>query len=81
LKNLGNSELPWATLAYGVRHLQPGDTLVIRAGRYRLCDTGEDMIVPPSGTADAWISICGEEGNRPVLVGMDNLYAAFDIPM
>lgn len=78
-QNLGNSELPWASPAYGVRHLQPGDTLVIRAGRYRLCDTGEDMIVPPSGTADAWISICGEEGNRPILVGMDNLYAAFDI--
>jgi len=30
---------------------------------------------PPSGTAKAWVTITGEEGNRPMIAGRDNLFA------
>ncbi|KUK13082.1 MAG: Parallel beta-helix repeat, partial [bacterium 42_11] len=39
----------------------------------------EDVIIPNSGTSSAWVTIRGEEGNRPVLVGRNNLRAAFDL--
>ncbi len=77
--NPGTAEQPWATPAFGARQLQPGDTLIIRSGTYILRDFGEDVIVPPSGRADAWITIKGEEGDRPVLVGTDNLMAAINL--
>jgi len=78
-ENPGTWELPWATPAFGARQLQPGDTLIICGGQYILADFGEDMIIPNTGQEDAWVTIKGEEGNRPVLVGMNNLYAAFVI--
>lgn len=78
-QNPGTRELPWATPAYGARQLQPGDTMIICGGQYILADFGEDMIIPNSGQEDAWITIKGEDGNRPVLVGVNNLYAAFVI--
>jgi len=76
--NAGTEAEPWATPAYAVNHLEPGDTLIIRGGRYIL-DDYEDIISPPSGTADAWITIRGEEGDRPVLAGRDNLGLAIDL--
>jgi hypothetical protein len=75
-QNAGTSDQPWRAPAYGADQLQPGDTLVIKAGQYILSDFGEDMISPPSGQSDAWITIKGEDGVRPVLVGTNNLYAA-----
>jgi hypothetical protein len=76
----GDFSHPWATPGYGSRQLQPGDTLVILAGRYVLSEYDGDIIVPQtSGTADAWITIRGETGNRPILAGANNLIAAIDI--
>lgn len=77
--NPGTLALPWATPGYGSRQLQPGDTLIIRNGRYVLSVYDDDIITPPSGTAGAWITIKGEDGPRPVLAGRDNLFAAMDL--
>ncbi len=77
--NPGTRDRPWATPGYGSRQLQPGDTLVILGGRYVLSEYDADIITPPSGTADAWITIEGEEGNRPVLAGRNNLLTAINL--
>jgi hypothetical protein len=77
--NPGTREQPWATPGYGSRQLAPGDTLIILGGRYSLSAYDEDIIMPGSGTPNAWITIRGESGNRPVLAGSDNLAAAIDI--
>ena len=66
--NPGTSDRPWAT---------PGDTLIILCGRYTLSEYEADVITLPSGTA--WVTIRGEEGNRPVLVGRDNLLTAINL--
>jgi len=78
-QNPGSLEKPWATPGYGSRQLQPGDTLVILGGRYVLREYDADIISPPSGNADAWITIKGEEGNRPTLAGRDNLLTAINL--
>ncbi len=77
--NPGTRERPWATPGYGSRQLQPGDTLIILGGRYVLREYDADIITPPSGTPSAWITIRGEEGNRPVLAGRDNLITAINL--
>lgn len=77
--NPGTRERPWATPGYGSRQLAPGDTLVILGGRYTLREYDADIITPPSGQASAWITITGEEGNRPVLAGRDNLLTAINL--
>lgn len=78
-QNPGSLEKPWATPGYGSRQLQPGDTLVIMGGRYVLREYDADIITPPSGSADAWVTIKGEEGNRPTLAGRDNLLTAINL--
>lgn len=75
----GTAERPWASPGFGSRRLQAGDTMVITGGRYSLSSFEEDMIVPPPGSPGAWITIKGEEGDRPVLAGSGDLYAAIDI--
>ncbi len=77
--NPGTRDRPWATPGYGSRQLAPGDTLIILGGRYTLSEYDADIITPPSGTAQAWITIRGEEGNCPVLAGRDNLATAIDL--
>ncbi len=77
--NPGTREQPWATPGYGSRQLAPGDTLIIMGGRYTLHEYDTDIITPPSGTPSAWITIKGEEGNRPILVGRDNLITAINL--
>ena len=77
--NPGSREEPWATPGYGSRQLQPGDTLVILGGTYILSEYDAHIITPPSGTAEAWVTIMGEEGNRPLLAGRDNLITAIDL--
>lgn len=82
--NAGTREKPWATIAHGARRMQGGGTLIILGGRYNIskfgdCSAGDDgdAICPPSGTAASWTIIKGEDGNRPVIAGGGNLYAAF----
>ncbi|MCD6520507.1 MAG: hypothetical protein J7M05_11365 [Anaerolineae bacterium] len=77
--NPGTRERPWASPAYGASKLQPGDTLILLGGRYVLSDYERDIMRPPSGTKDAWITIKGEPGNRPILAGRNNLYTAIDL--
>lgn len=77
--NPGTRDRPWATPGYGSRQLAPGDTLIILGGRYALALYDDDIITPPSGTAQAWIAIRGEEGHRPILVGRDNLATAINL--
>lgn len=77
--NPGTREQPWATPGYGSRQLQPGDTLVILGGHYILSEYEADIITPRSGTPSAWITIRGEEGNRPILLGRDNLITAVNL--
>jgi hypothetical protein len=74
-QNLGTREKPLASPGYASRRLEPGDTLLISGGRYRLSRFDEDIVMPKSGKAGAWITIRGEAGNRPILAGADNLFA------
>jgi len=77
--NPGTRDKPWATPGYASRQLKPGDTLIILGGRYSLSQYDDDIIIPPSGAPNAWIRIKGEEGNRPVLAGSENLITAIDL--
>jgi len=77
--NPGTRALPWRSPGYASRQLLPGDTLVILGGRYVLSQYDDDIVTPGSGRADAWITIVGEEGNRPVLAGRDNLAMAVNL--
>ncbi len=77
--NPGTRERPWATPGYGSRQLHPGDTLIILGGKYILSQYDADIITPPSGTEGAWITIKGEEGNRPILAGRNNLLTAINL--
>lgn len=76
--NSGAIDSPWLTPSYGARKLKPGDTLVILKGRYILKDI-EDILAPPSGTPDAWITIKGESSSPPVLLGQNNLLTIVDL--
>ena len=77
--NPGTCRKPWASPGRASRLLEPGDTLIILGGRYRLSRYDEDIVAPPPGRADAWITIRGEEGNRPLLAGGDNLAMGIDL--
>ncbi|OPY52781.1 MAG: hypothetical protein A4E49_01733 [Methanosaeta sp. PtaU1.Bin112] len=77
--NPGTIEAPWATPAHGAGQLQPGDTLIIRDGEYILQDFGQDRILPNSGSPAAWVTIKGEDGCRPSLIGKNNLANAIDL--
>ncbi|MBU1670866.1 MAG: right-handed parallel beta-helix repeat-containing protein [Actinobacteria bacterium] len=77
--NPGTLDKPFKTPGYASKQIQAGDTLIIQGGRYVLSTFYDDMITPPTGTATAPIIIKGEEGNRPVLAGRDNLFSAVDI--
>lgn len=77
--NPGTFEKPWKTPGLASRKLKPGDTLIILGGKYVLREYDDDIIKPPSGTENAWITIKGEEGNRPILAGRNNLPSAIDL--
>lgn len=71
--NNGSRESPWASPGYASRQLSPGDTLIIQGGTFVLQNYDTDIIIPPDGTADHPITIRGEQDNRPVLAGRNNL--------
>jgi len=77
--HIGSFTQPWATPAYGARRLRPGDTLVIRSGRYVLSDYETDILRPPSGTPTQRIVIRGEPGGHVILACRNNLMAAVDL--
>ena len=76
--NSGSKDSPWQSPGYGVSQLKPGDTLVIQGGRYILKEY-DDIIIPKSGTQNAWITIKGESDNPPVIAGRDNLLTVIDL--
>jgi len=76
--NDGSEASPWATPGYGASQLKAGDTLIIKGGRYSLSQTA-DILAPNSGDNNNWITIRGEDANRPVLAGRNNLIAAIDL--
>ena len=83
--NPGTEAQPWATPGYGSKQIAGGDTLIILGGTYILSEYWEDMITPPSGSADTlegphnYTFILGEQGNRPVLKGRNNLFSAVEL--
>ncbi|MFA5062377.1 MAG: right-handed parallel beta-helix repeat-containing protein [Patescibacteria group bacterium] len=78
--NSGSATSPWASPAYGADKLKPGDTLIIKSGTYYLNDYGNDMLVPPSGAANNYVTIKGESAaNRPILKAGNNMFAAISI--
>jgi len=77
--NPGSQDRPWASPGYASRQLNPGDTLIILGGKYLLNEYDADILIPPSGASNAWITIRGEQGNRPILAGGDNLLTAIDL--
>ncbi len=77
--NPGNRSAPWASPGHASRKLKPGDTLLIMRGRYVLSRFDEDILTPPSGKAGAVVTIRGEEGHRPILVGQNNLLTAINL--
>ncbi len=78
--NPGTREAPWQHPGRVVGRLQPGDTLVLLPGVYPLADYENDILRPPSGREDAWVTIRGEAGAPyPVLAGQDNLLAAVEL--
>jgi hypothetical protein len=74
--NPGTRDRPWASPALSSRRISAGDTLIILGGRYILSRFDDDILSPPSGTSGSPTVIKGEEGNRPVLAGRNNLFSA-----
>lgn len=64
--NPGSQALPWATLENGHSHAQPGDTLYLRGGTYRI-DVG--VAFTASGSVGAPIQLLAFPGETPVLDG------------
>jgi len=77
--NSGSKSKPWLTPSFGVSQLLPGDTLIILGGKYILKNYPDDIISPPSGSKNKWIKIRGENGNRPKIVGENDLVSGFDL--
>ena len=55
----GTEGRPWKTISRSAGHLQPGDTLLVKAGTYR-----ETVILTQSGTADQPITIQAYSGHE-----------------
>ena len=64
--NPGTQAKPLATLQAGVSRLQPGDTLLIRAGTYR-----ETVVFPRSGTAEKPIALKPYHDEKVVISGCE----------
>jgi hypothetical protein len=77
--NPGSQEKPWVSPGFASRRLEPGDTLIISAGSYILSEYDGDIIMPRSGSENAYITIKGEVSPRPVLKGENNLICAITL--
>ena len=54
----GSEKSPWQTPAHAVKQLRPGDTLIVRPGRYE----SFTVHLQNSGTKEARVSIIGQKG-------------------
>lgn len=66
--NPGTLDRPWRTLSNAAARVQPGDTVIIHAGRYR-----ESVNIARAGTADAPIVFQAFEDDAVVLDGTDEI--------
>jgi hypothetical protein len=66
--NPGTIGLPWKTIQKATRSVAPGDTVLIRGGVYYVRNTDE-MIRPPSGTADHFITFKAYSGETATIQG------------
>ncbi|MCX5677125.1 MAG: hypothetical protein NTX87_19220, partial [Planctomycetota bacterium] len=67
----GTQEQPFQTIGKGVRVLKPGDTLILRGGRYHEAPEISKL----AGTEDGPITISGYEGEEAILDGSEDLDA------
>jgi hypothetical protein len=77
--NSGSKESPWKSPGFASRQLKPGDTLIILGGEYVLGEYDADILMPSDGAPGQAITIKGEEDNRPVLKGENNLLCAISL--
>lgn len=64
-RNTGTIDQPWATLAFAISQLVPGDTLYLRGGTY--AESG--LTIKLKGTVDAPITIESYPGERAIIDG------------
>jgi len=66
----GPTERPWRTVRYAVEQAAPGDTIILKPGRYF-----ESVEITRSGSPKAYIALRGLEGNAqlPVITGAKGL--------
>jgi len=67
----GSATQPWCTIGRAAAVMKPGDTVIVRAGRYN------ESIVPRPGAAGAYITYRGQPG--AILDGTGSSAQAFDI--
>jgi len=74
--NPGTLDLPFHTIAKGLSVIGPGDVVLIRGGTYT-----EHDLQPPSGTADAPVTIQAYNGETVIMDGEfnDYKYTAFSV--
>jgi len=60
----GSYQSPWQTIQHGADRLQPGDTLIIRDGVYRI---SQEIRPSNSGTPDQWITYYVLPGEKAVI--------------
>ena len=65
--NKGNFQNPWKTIKYGISKLKSGDTLYIRAGKYRETFSLKNI----RGSEENPITVSGYPGERPEIDGKD----------
>jgi hypothetical protein len=63
-RNAGAEQAPWKTLAHALRHLKPGDTLVLRGGTYY-----EKPSFSKSGEEGKPITLCAHPGELAIIDG------------
>ena len=73
MAGLGTLESPFQTIKYATGIMKPGDTLILREGRYNeLID-----LYNKNGSADAWFTVKSYPGEKVVLDGKDSLDLGF----
>ncbi|MCF6148006.1 MAG: hypothetical protein E3K37_05050 [Candidatus Kuenenia sp.] len=66
-KNEGYVDSPWATFAYAIKKLQPGDTLILKDGTYY-----QPLVVNVSGTEISPITIKAQNDGKTIIDGQSN---------
>ncbi|HYX37819.1 MAG TPA: right-handed parallel beta-helix repeat-containing protein [Oligoflexus sp.] len=64
--NPGTEALPWKSLQHAHKRLQPGQTVLVKAGEYRSKNFAV-LAITNSGRPDAWITYRNFPGQRPAI--------------